>query len=211
MGSCPLTRDQTPGPLHWKCGVLAIGPPGKTSEHRSDAAVSLLKTVQCSTSPSGRRSDLINAQEAIKATHHEAFLASFPFSWPEKNLSTHTHCGLLESVNISFSSSLFLDCISHPTATSVPTSSPVFQSPKDSSRLHRSHHLCEAFLNFLCRIITHVLLQALFHPLQHFPGCFVMYLSLFCTDCVLIKNIFISELSACCLTLEYLNYLISIC
>ena len=24
-----LTRDQTPGSLHWKCGVLSTGPPGK--------------------------------------------------------------------------------------------------------------------------------------------------------------------------------------
>ena len=25
-----LLRDQTPGPLHWECRVLAIGPPGKS-------------------------------------------------------------------------------------------------------------------------------------------------------------------------------------
>ena len=142
VGSYSLTRDQTLGPLHWKCGVLATGPPRKSSEHGSDSAVSLLRSLQCSTSPSGQRSDSINAQRALKATHREAFLASLPFSWPEKPLYSYTlwSSGICEHFFF-----LFLDCISHPTATSVPTLSPVFQSPTDSSRLHRSPHLCKPF------------------------------------------------------------------
>ena len=28
--SSSLTRDQTPGPLHWEFGILATGPPGKS-------------------------------------------------------------------------------------------------------------------------------------------------------------------------------------
>ena len=30
VGSTPLTRDQTSGPLNWEHGVLATGPPGKS-------------------------------------------------------------------------------------------------------------------------------------------------------------------------------------
>ena len=30
MGSNSLSRDWTPEPLHWECGVLASGPPGKS-------------------------------------------------------------------------------------------------------------------------------------------------------------------------------------
>ena len=30
MGSSSLTRDWTLGPLHWECGVLTTGPPGKS-------------------------------------------------------------------------------------------------------------------------------------------------------------------------------------
>ena len=29
-GCSSLTRDQTPGPLHWEHGVLTTGPPGKS-------------------------------------------------------------------------------------------------------------------------------------------------------------------------------------
>ena len=30
VGSSALTRDQTPGPLHWECGVLTTELPGKS-------------------------------------------------------------------------------------------------------------------------------------------------------------------------------------
>ena len=30
VGSSSLTRDRTPGPMHWKQGVLVTGPPGKS-------------------------------------------------------------------------------------------------------------------------------------------------------------------------------------
>lgn len=163
VGSCSLTRDQTLGPLHWKCGVLGTGPP------RSPQNTDLILLYPCW--KVFRALHLLQDRDltrltlngrALKATLREAFLASLPFSWPEKPLYSYTlwSSGICEHFFF-----LFPDCTLHPTATSVPTLSPAFQSPTDSSRLHRSHHLCEAFLNFSCRIITHVLLRALFYPL----------------------------------------------
>ena len=35
MGFHSLTRDQTWGPLHWECRVLATGPPGKSRHQHS--------------------------------------------------------------------------------------------------------------------------------------------------------------------------------
>ena len=136
-----------PGPPALEVWSLSHWTTTKSSEHGSDSTVSLTRLT-------------LNGR-ALKATHREGFLASLSFSCPEKPLYSYT----LWSSGICEHFFLFLDCTSHPTATSVPTLSPAFQSPTDSSRLHRSHHLCEAFLNFSCRIITHILLQALFYPL----------------------------------------------
>ena len=39
VGSTPLTRDQTSGPLNWEHGVLATGPPGKSQKMWTFAAM----------------------------------------------------------------------------------------------------------------------------------------------------------------------------
>lgn len=127
--------------------------------------------------------------------------------------TSYTHHGFLESVDISSSSPLFVDYISHPTSTSVPTFPPAFQSPVHSSRLHWSPLLCKNLPQLLIQLFTFFSMH-FFHPsvitlLRLYCDVFLSLVYWLCTYWG--RILFIFEWSACCLILEYMKYSISIC
>lgn len=111
----------------------------------------------------------------------------------QQNFPSHIHCGLLGSVDMYSSPFLFLDCIAHHSATSVPISPPDFQSPDHSSGLHQSSLLCGTFLGLSCRAI-HVLLCALFSSVH----CNTSRVVQWCVS--------LSSLLAVCLLRTYFTY-----
>ena len=94
MGYSSLTRDQTPGLLHWEHGVLATGPPGK-----SPKMVFLIKVLGQLHSYMGRESSFTPAScihkmqvdfrsrierllEDYREHPHDPFVYSIPFFQP---------------------------------------------------------------------------------------------------------------------------------